>query len=90
MKLQKVRKALLLVILGTVPLGTVSTCDYADGMGSFLYDHGGGGNVIIPGDGCYDDYDDCDDDVIIIEEEVIVEDVYYDDCGFWDYCYWGW
>jgi hypothetical protein len=85
MKLQKVRKALLLVILGTVPLGTVSTCDYADGMGSFLYDHGGGGTVIIPGDDFHHD-----DDVIIIEEEVIIEDVYYDDCGFWDYCYWGW
>jgi len=85
MKLQKVRKALLLVILGTVPLGTVSTCDYADGMGSFLYDHGDGGTVIIPGDDFHHD-----DDVIIIEEEVIIEDVYYDDCGFWDYCYWGW
>jgi hypothetical protein len=88
MKLQKVRKALLLLILGTVPLGTVSTCDYADGVGSFFYDHGGGGAVIVPAHVPHDDVIIVDEQVI--EEDVIIEDVYYDDCGFWDSCYWGW
>ena len=93
------RRAWVLALLaGTMPLGTVATCDGGPGGGSLFYDR-------FDDDHYYDDhyYDDglvvvggpsygYHDEVIIVEDygydEVYYEEVYYDDyCDpfyFWD------
>jgi hypothetical protein len=96
MTLRKARNILLAVVLGGMPLGTVSTCDYAGGQGAFFYDQGGDGFFApVGGLSPYPYYD---GPAIVedyyYEEEYVVEDVYYDDyyyyddCSFWDSCYW--
>ncbi len=90
MNLRKARNLLMVLALGGLPLGTVSNCDYSNGLGSFYYDHGGGGGY------CGDHCGGYPGGVIVVEEEYYeeeywVEDYYYDDCSFWDGCYWdGW
>jgi hypothetical protein len=94
MTLHKARKILLAVVLGGMPLGTVSTCDYAGGQGAFFYDQGDDA-FLGPGGGLspYPYYDGVVVEDYYYDEEYIVEDVYYDDyyyddCSFWDGCYW--
>ena len=79
------RRAWVLALLaGTMPLGTVATCDGGPGGGTLFYDrfdddHYYGRDTVFVG-GPHHGYH---DEVIIVEDyvydEVYYEDVYYDD-----------
>ena len=91
------RSWLLALLAGTMPLGTVATCDYSGAGGTLFYDHVGhhdydGGAVFIDSGpyGYVDDY--YYDDVVIVDDyyydDYYYDDYYYDDCSsFWD-CWW--
>lgn len=77
MTMRRLRIVLLAVALGAIPMGTVTSCDYSDGYGSFVYDRGDG-VAFRPGWG---------GGVIVVEDEYVI-DYYEEDCAVWDGCFW--
>ena len=92
------RSWLLALLAGTMPLGTVATCDYSGAGGTLFYDHVGhhdyDGGALFIDSGPYGYVDDhyYYDDVVIVDDyyydDYYYDDYYYDDCSsFWD-CWW--
>jgi len=72
---------MLALLAGSMPLGTVATCDYSGGGGSLFYNGGGRhDNVVFVGD--YPRHGSVD---VFVEDEVFYDDYYvYEDPYYYD------